>query len=225
MGRGAAAAAVAAAVRLSEVRVSIFPLPGAILFPGLQLPLHIFEPRYKALIKDALARDRRIGMIQPRTANQDKAADDGAPLYQIGCLGKIGEFEALDDGRYNLVLEGQARFRVTRELDVATPFRQVEAELLSEEDHPALAAIERAGFEREARRFADAQGYSVDWDAVARLDDESLIDGVSQIAPFDAAAKQALLEADGLSERCELLVQLMQFFGRRDNDDGRVTLQ
>ena len=207
------------------IRISVFPLSGTILFPGLQLPLHIFEPRYKALIKDALARDRRIGMIQPRITPQNKGTEDGAPLYRVGCLGKIGEFEALDDGRYNLVLEGQARFRVLRELDVATPFRQVEAELLGEEDHPALAAIERASFEREARRFADAQGYAVDWDAVARLDDESLIDGVSQIAPFDAAAKQALLEADGLSTRCELLVQLMQFFGRRDSDDGRVTLQ
>ena len=207
------------------MRVSIFPLPGAILFPGLQLPLHIFEPRYKALIKDALARDRLIGMIQPRISLQNSGAEEGAPLYQVGCIGKIGEFEALDDGRYNLVLEGQARFRMVKELDVATPFRQIEADLLGEEDEPALAAVERASFEREARRFADAQGYSVDWDAVARLDDESLIDGVSQIAPFDAAAKQALLEADGLSTRCELLVQLMQFFGRHDGDDGRVTLQ
>ncbi|MDL2353365.1 MAG: LON peptidase substrate-binding domain-containing protein [Pseudomonadota bacterium] len=201
------------------MRVSIFPLPGAILFPGLQLPLHIFEPRYKALIKDALARDRLIGMIQPQRA------EEGAPLYNVGCIGKIGEFEALDDGRFNLVLEGQARFRMVKELDVATPFRQIEADLLAEEDEPALAAVERASFEREARRFADAQGYAVDWDAVARLDDESLIDGVSQIAPFDAAAKQALLEANGLSARCELLVQLMQFFGRHDSDDGRVTLQ
>ena len=207
------------------MRISIFPLTGAILFPGLQLPLRIFEPRYRAMVKDALARDRRIGMIQPRIQLQNTRITDGAPLFSVGCLGKIADVEALDDGGYNLVLEGQARFRMLHELDVATPFRQIEAELLDEEEHPALAPVERASFEREARRFADAQGYAVDWDAVARLDDESLIDGVSQIAPFDAAAKQALLEADGLGTRCELLVQLMQFFGRRDSDDGRVTLQ
>ena len=201
------------------MRISIFPLPGAILFPGMQLPLHIFEPRYRAMVQDALARDRRIGMIQPQRA------EEGAPLFQIGCLGKIVEVEALDDGRFNLVLEGEARFRVLRELDAITPFRQVEAELLAEEAHPALAPVERASFEREARRFADMQGYVVDWDAVTRLDDVSLIDGVSQIAPFDLAAKQALLEADTLAQRCELLVQLVQFFGRRDSDDGRVTLQ
>lgn len=200
-------------------RLSIFPLTGTILLPGLQLPLHLFEPRYRALASDALARDRRIAMIQPQRPSE------GAPLYSVGCVGRIGEFEALDDGRFNLVLEGEQRFRVIRELDVATAFRQVEAELIEDDEDEALSSVERASFEREARRFADAQGYSVDWDSVARLDDMSLINGVSQIAPFDPAAKQALLEADDISTRCELLVQLMQFFGRRDGDDDRVTLQ
>jgi len=200
-------------------RLSIFPLPGAILFPGLHLPLHIFEPRYRALVGDALARDRRIAMIQPHTAAER------APLFAVGCVGKIEDVEALDDGRYNIVLAGEARFRLQRELEVATPFRQVEGELLEDDPHAALASVERAGFEQEARAFADAQGYLVDWDSVARLDDRTLIDGVSQIAPFDPAAKQALLEAATLSERCELLIQLMQFFGASDPDEGRVTLQ
>lgn len=201
------------------MRLSIFPLTGALLYPGLQLPLHIFEPRYRAMVTDALARDRRIGMIQPQRP------EDGAPLFSVGCVGKIAEVEALDDGCFNLLLEGESRFRVLRELEVITPFRQVEAELLADPLHQALSPIERAGFEREARRFAEAQGYRVDWDSVTTLDDTTLIDGVSQIAPFDAAAKQALLEAPSLAARCELLVQLMQFFGRRDSDEGRVTLQ
>lgn len=201
-------------------RISIFPLPGAVLYPGLQLPLHIFEPRYRAMVSDALVRDRQIGMIQPQRSFE------GAPLFAIGCLGRIGEVEAMEDGRYNIVLEGEARFRILRELDVTTPFRQVEAELFDEPANESLAPVERAGFEREAQRFADAQGYSVDWDAVTRLDDTSLINGVSQIAPFDPAAKQALLETESLSARCELLVQLMQFFGRRsDSDEDGATLQ
>lgn len=201
-------------------RVSIFPLPGAVLYPGLQLPLHIFEPRYRALVSDALVRDRLIGMVQPQRPVE------GAPLFEVGCLGRIGDVEAMEDGRYNVILEGQSRFRIVRELTVTTPFRQVEAELLPEPAEQVLASVERASFEREARRFADAQGYSVDWDQVSRLDDISLINGVSQIAPFDPAAKQALLEADGVSQRCELLIQLMQFFGRRaDGDEGAVTLQ
>lgn len=200
-------------------RLSIFPLPGALLFPGMQLPLHIFEPRYRAMVSDALARDRRIAMIQPQSPLE------GAPLFEVGCVGHIGEVEALEDGRFNIVLEGLSRFRVLRELDVTTPFRQVEAELLADPKDEVLSAIERAGFERSARKFADAQGYSVDWESVARLDDVSLINGVSQIAPFDIAAKQALLEAPDLATRCDLLVQLMQFFSRRDSDDGTVTLQ
>lgn len=201
------------------MRLSIFPLTGVLLYPGLQLPLHIFEPRYRAMVTDALARDRRIGMIQPQRP------EDNAPLFTVGCVGKIADVEALEDGRFNLVLEGEARFRLVRELEVITPFRQIEAELLEDPPHQTLSPVERAGFEREARRFAEAQGYRVDWDAVTTLDDSSLIDGVSQIAPFDAAAKQALLEAPNIAARCELLVQLMQFFGRRDNDEGRVTLQ
>jgi len=199
-------------------RLSIFPLTGAILYPGLHLPLHIFEPRYRALVSDALVRDRRIAMIQPQRSAE------GAPLFEIGCIGRIDEVEALEDGRYNVVLEGEARFRLLRELDVTSPYRQVEGELIEERDS-VLSPVERAGFEREARRFADAQGYSVDWESVQRLDDETLINGVSQIAPFDAAAKQALLEADDIPSRCELLIQLMAFFARRDGEDEIITLQ
>ncbi len=200
-------------------RLSIFPLSGAILFPGLQIPLHFFEPRYRALVSDALARDRRIAMIQPQ------GPAEGAPLFGIGCVGKIGDVEALEDGRYNVVLQGVTRFRLIRELDVTTPFRQIEAELLDEPAEEYLSSVERAGFERQARLFADAQGYSVDWKSVTRLDDVSLIDGVSQIAPFDPAAKQGLLEARTISERCELLIQLMEFYGRTDGEDEIITLQ
>lgn len=199
-------------------RLSIFPLPGALLFPGMQLPLHIFEPRYRAMISDSMARDRRIGMIQPITGG------DTPTLYEIGCVGKIAEVEALDDGRYNVVLEGVALFRVLRELDVTTPFRQVEAQLLPIDADDALSLGRRSSLEIESRRFADRQGYAVDWDAVARLDDESLVNGIAQIAPFDTAAKQALLEAADIETRAELIIQLMQFFGRHDGED-RVTLQ
>jgi len=201
------------------MRISLFPLAGAVLYPGLSLPLHIFEPRYRAMVSDALARDRRIGMIQPQKVEQ------GAPLYAVGCLGHIRDVEALPDGRFNIVLAGEARFRVLRELVVTTPFRQAEADLLPDDALQAISAVERAMFEREARAFADAQGYSVDWEQVTRLDDQSLINGVAQIAPFDAASKQALLEANGLADRCELLVQLMQFYGRHDGDEGAATLQ
>lgn len=209
----------AVVIRMSAKRLSIFPLTGVILFPGLQLPLHIFEPRYRAMVGDALARDRRIAMIQPQETRE------GAPLYTIGCVGKISDVETSEDGLYNIVLGGEQRFRILRELDVTTPFRQVEAELLDEPEDEFLSSVERAGFENEARKFAEAQGYSVDWDSVGSLDDVSLINGLSQIAPFDSASKQALLEAGDLGTRCELLIQLMEFFGKGDPDEGKVTLQ
>lgn len=183
------------------------------------MPLHIFEPRYRDLVGSALAKDRLIGMIQPQQSK------DGAPLYDIGCLGRIGDVEALEDGRYNIVLDGETRFRLVRELDVRTSFRQIEAEIIDDAEDEVLSSVERAGFEFEARRFADMQGYSVDWDSVERLDDETLINGVAQIAPFDAASKQALLEAPNLAQRCELMIQLMQFFALRDDGDEIVTLQ
>jgi len=208
---------------MTVTRLSVFPLPGALLFPGMHLPLHIFEPRYRAMVSDAMARDRRIGMIQPRPGPEHDRGEP--PLFEIGCVGRIAEVEALDDGCYNLVLEGVALFRLLNELDVTTAFRQIEAELLPPAEHdPVLALGRRAALELESRRFADAQGYAVDWSAVSRLDDEALVNGIAQIAPFDVAAKQALLESPSLDDRADLLVQLMQFFGRHDGED-RVTLQ
>jgi uncharacterized protein len=221
MGRGNAAATVGDIVRVMTVkRISIFPLPGAILLPGMQLPLHIFEPRYRSLVGDALARDRMIGMIQP------KGGGANPPLFGVGCLGRIGDVEALEDGRYNIVLEGLQRFTLVRELEVSTAFRQIEAELWEEDELGEILSLgERAALEAESRRFADAQGYAVDWNAVGQLDDFSLVNVIAQIAPFDAAAKQALLEARGLAVRSELIIQLMQFFGRHDGSEDRVTLQ
>ena len=199
-------------------RVSIFPLSGALLLPGMDMPLHIFEPRYRTLIHDAMARDRRIGMIQPRGEGVKPA------LYDVGCLGRISEFEVLDDGRFNIILEGLARFRVIRELDVTTAFRQIEADVEQAPEDEVLHSVERAALEQESRRFADALGYVVDWTAVSRLDDTSLVNGIAQIAPFDPAAKQTLLEADSLSERCDRIIQLMQIVGRMEPDGG-ATMQ
>jgi Lon protease-like protein len=201
---------------MKPTRLSVFPLGGALLFPRMQLPLHIFEPRYRAMITDSLARDRRIGMIQPRDANEPPT------LFDVGCVGRIADVEALPDGRFDIVLEGLARFTILRELDVTTPFRQVEAELEEAREDEFLSLGERASLEMESRKFADGLGYAVDWEAVTRLDDESLVNGIAQIAPFDVASKQALLEAATLGNRAALIVQLMQFFGRHGDDGGTL---
>lgn len=205
-------------------RLAIFPLSGTVLFPRMHLPLHIFEPRYRAMINEVMARDQRIGMIQP--SGKPGPGGEPPPLFQIGCIGRVAEIEALEGGRFNIILSGESRFRIVGELDVSTPFRQVDAEPFApEDDNPGiLAPSERAAIESEAEMFADQLGYSVDWSAVASLDDETLVNGIGQIAPFDAASKQALLEADTLSERSELAIQLMQFMRRNDGRSG-ATLQ
>jgi uncharacterized protein len=204
------------------LRVPIFPLAGALLFPRSQLPLHIFEPRYRAMIRDALASDRLIAMVQPMDAGEPPA------LFEIGCIGRIAACDELDDGRFNLVLEGLSRFRIAREAEVDTPYRQVDADRngFEEDPDPLLGLAQRAEVEREARRYADALGYMVEWDSVSRLDDEMLVNGIAQIAPLDVGSKQALLEATDLADRADLLVQFMQFQRMAPGGaDGPETMQ
>jgi Lon protease-like protein len=189
--------------------VPLFPLPGAILFPRAQLPLHIFEPRYREMVRDALDGSGRFGMIQPHRLDDDNTA----PLYGVGCVGDIVGVEELDDGRCNIVLHGTNRFRIVGERESEAPYRCAEVDITAfdDSDPPPLSLGQRAEVEREARRLGDALGLAVDWDAVGRLDDEMLVNSIAQVGPFDVGAKQALLEQALLDDRADLLVQLMQF--------------
>ena len=191
------------------LRVPLFPLPGAILFPRSQLPLHIFEPRYREMVRDAIDGPARIEMIQPHRFDDDNQA----PLYGVGCVGDIVGVEELDDDRFNIVLLGTNRFRLIEEASADTSYRCAEIDIAAFDDHepPPLSLSQRAEVERESRRLGEAMGLAVDWDAVSRLDDEMLVNAIAQVAPFDVGAKQALLEQGTLDGRADLLVQLMQF--------------
>ena len=190
------------------LRVPIFPLAGAILFPRSQLPLHIFEDRYREMIRDSIDGAGTIGMIQPLTLDPVNP-----PLYAVGCVGEIVGVEELQDGRFNIVLNGTNRFRLKAEVDLGTAYRNGDLDVGSFDDRepPPLAMVQRAEVEREARRLGDSLGLSVDWSAVSRLDDEMLVNAIAQVAPFDVPAKQALLESETFEQRADLLVQLMQF--------------
>ena len=192
------------------MRVPLFPLPGAILFPRSQLPLHIFEPRYREMVREAIDGGGHIGMIQPQQPDRD---DHHAPLYSVGCAGEIAGVEELEDGRFNIVLSGTNRFRLVAEVDLGTPYRNADIDVAAfdDRDPEPLALAQRSEVEREARRLGDALGLVVDWEAVGRLDDEMLVNAIAQVAPFDVSAKQVLLEAATLDVRADLLVQLMQF--------------
>jgi len=194
----------------APLRLPLFPIGGAILFPRTQLPLHIFEPRYRTMVEDATAGAARIGIIQPVGNGDDP---QHPPLYRVGCVGEIVGLEELDDGRFNVVLQGSTRFRLIAEADVGTPYRQadVDSAAFDDRDPDPLGLAQRSEVEREARRLGDTMGLTVDWSAVNRLDDEMLVNSIAQVAPFDVGAKQALLEANTLPDRADLLVQLMQF--------------
>jgi len=192
-----------------KLRVPLFPLGGAILFPRSQLPLHIFETRYREMVKDAIEGAGRVAMIQPLRDDDDNQA----PLYGVGCVGDIVGIEELDDGRFNIVLLGSERFRLIGESESDSAYRcaDVDVAAFDDSDPPPLSLGARAEVEREARRLGDALGLAVDWAGVNRLDDEMLVNAIAQVAPFDIGAKQALLEEATLAGRADLLVQLMQF--------------
>ena len=208
MGADPAAPAVGAAVHVSKpIRIPLFPLAGAILFPRTQLPLHIFEERYREMVRDVMGGRAQIGMIQPNEPG------DHPSLYRVGCVGELVGLEELEDGRFNIVLQGSDRFRLIAETDSATSYRQADIDVTAFDDSepPPLPLAVRSDVEREARRFGDALGLTVDWEAVGRLDDEMLVNAIAQVAPFDTGAKQALLEEPTLAGRADLVVQLMQF--------------
>ena len=161
------------------------------------------------MVRDAIDGAGQIAMIQPHRLDDDNQA----PLYPVGCVGEVVGVEELDDGRFNIVLLGSNRFRLVREAEIDAPYRcaEIDIEAFNDDEPPPLALIQRAEVEREARRLGDALGLAVDWAAVARLDDEMLVNAIAQVAPFDVGAKQALLEQATLDGRADLLVQLMQF--------------
>ncbi len=189
--------------------VPVFPLGGAVLLPGGALPLNIFEPRYLAMIADAVAGDRMIGVVQPRDEGEVPA------LFAVGGLGRITEFAETPDGRCLIVLSGVIRFRVSGELKVDTPYRQVEADYeayLADVSEPAaIDADARAGVEAALKVYLDANGLSADWDAVAQADDDALVRTLAAVCPFEPVEKQALLEAADLPARADMLVALMRF--------------
>ena len=191
------------------LRVPLFPLAGALLFPRAQLPLHIFEPRYRDMVRDAIDGAGRIGMIQPQRDDEDNQA----PLYEVGCIGDIVGIEELDGGRFNIVRLGANRFRLIGEAGGDTAYRcaDVDIEAFDDSEPEPLSLGARAEVEREARRLGDVLGLAIDWAGVNRLDDETVVKAIAQVAPFDVGAKQALLEQESLTDRADLLVQLMQF--------------
>ena len=203
--------------------IPVFPLPGALLLPRARLPLHIFEPRYLAMIEDCLkTRQRLIGMIQPRqTPGGEKR------LQAIGCAGRLTGFSETEDGRYMITLSGASRFRVKEEVQGFAPYRRFHVDW-SPFNRDLGLTEEDPGFQRETflsvlGRFFEKQGLSTDWKGLKEADPELLVNSLSMLCPFSPEDKQALLEAPTLVTRRETLVTLIEFALR--SGDEEETLQ
>ncbi|MCB2112275.1 MAG: LON peptidase substrate-binding domain-containing protein [Parvularculaceae bacterium] len=199
--------------------IPIFPLPGAIVLPHGQLPLNIFEPRYLRMIDDALAGGRTIGMIQPR-----EESPGGAPLYAVGCAGRITSFLETGDGRYLITLTGMLRFRIARELETETPYRQAEVDYsgyVADADLDETAhMVDREQLFDAMRDYLETENLSTDWDEAAEAPTDALVNSLAMGCPFAPNEKQALLEAPTVADRAECLVTLMSMGG--DISDGQI---
>jgi Lon protease-like protein len=214
-------------IDLPEI-IPVFPLPGALLLPRGQMPLNIFEPRYLALVDDALRDGHRlIGMIQP-DATQEGAADK-PPLFKIGCLGRITQLSESGDGRYLLELTGVARFRIERELPVKTEYRQCRVTYAPFADdfiaRKGESAVDRDAVLVALRAFMKANKLQADWEGIDQAPNEALVNALSMMSPYGAPEKQALLEAPDLKTRAELLVAITEIELAKKNTEGEPQLQ
>ena len=209
--------------------IPVFPLPGALLLPRGQMPLNIFEPRYLAMIDDALrSGNRLIGMIQPDPAHPGPDPDKPR-LFQVGCVGRMTQFAESGDGRYLIQLTGVARFRIAEELSVTTPYRQckVTYQPFVDDFTPRMGEdeVDRKALLRALTSFLKANNLKADWDGIENAPNEALVNALAMMSPYDAAEKQAMLEAPDLKTRAEILVAVTEIELAKSKTSGETPLQ
>ncbi|MDQ8732855.1 LON peptidase substrate-binding domain-containing protein [Bradyrhizobium sp. LHD-71] len=208
--------------------IPVFPLTGALLLPRGQLPLNIFEPRYLAMVDDALRDGHRlIGMIQPdaaHTGHRDRPA-----LFNIGCVGRITQLGETGDGRYILELTGISRFKIEEELTVTTSYRQCRVDYFPFVDdftaRKGEELVDRGEVLRVLSDFLKANNLKVDWDGIESAPNEALVNALAMMSPYGAAEKQALLEAPNLRARAEILVAVTEMELAKKKTSGEPPLQ
>jgi hypothetical protein len=209
--------------------IPVFPLPGALLLPRGQMPLNIFEPRYLAMIDDALRSTHRlIGMIQPDPTHP--GPDQTKPqLFRVGCVGRITQFAESGDGRYLIQLTGIARFRIDEELSVATLYRQCRVSFQPfAGDFIARKGeneVDRKALLRALTAFLKANKLKADWEGIENAPNEALVNALAMMSPYDAAEKQAMLEAPDLKTRAEILVAVTEIELAKSKTPGETPLQ
>jgi uncharacterized protein len=203
--------------------IPIFPLTGVLLLPRGQLPLNIFEPRYLAMTRDAMAGERLIGMVQPIDAQQSLAGNP--PVYPTGCAGRVTSFAETEDGRFLITLTGLCRFRIRDELPLLSGYRRVAPDwsgfthdLAGEED----AEFDRPRLLKSLVAYFERHKISANWDALAAVRGERLVASIAMACPFAPSEKQALLEAVDLGTRARLLTTIVEMAGMGPLAEGGV---
>ncbi len=216
--------------------IPVFPLSGVLLLPGGHLPLNIFEPRYLAMVDEALTGDRIIGMVQPSEEDNSNTPyqpdprkpvtaagtpPEHPPIYGTGCAGRINAFSETDDGRYLITLSGLIRFEVAGELEMKRGFRRVSAnyERFACDLSTGEADIDRDHLLETLRGYFSAQGIRGDWETIGQTENEHLVTSLAMICPFAASEKQLLLEAMTLQDRAETMTKIMEMAIHQPGND------
>lgn len=207
--------------------IPIFPLPSVVLFPHVFLPLHIFEPRYRQMVADALSGDRLIGMTLLRPGYESDY-EGQPPIYATGCTGLITHFERLEDGRFNLILRGLDKFKVLGEEDPGGNrlYRRALVNMIDE----SLGDHDRDTLRSERRRLESALGPFFDravgeQQLPSAMPDEDFVNALAQYLEFEPVEKQALLERSGTIARCRSMVELLEMkamLRKTAGDNGHV---
>lgn len=213
--------------------LGLFPLREVLLLPRGKLPLNVFEPRYVALLEDALAGNRLVGMIQPRDDAMEDEGSDGVedgdgenpfpPLYTIGAVGRVTSLTERADGTYAVTLTGLARFRLLRETGLHRGYRRARIDVSSfacDLTDGADLFFDRSRMLTALRRYCSLRGFGTRWNVIDQMDDETLLITLPMICPFPAAEKQALLESASLNDRAQTLQTLLELAGHEPGDDA-----
>jgi hypothetical protein len=193
--------------------IPIFPVPSALLLPGGQLPLNIFEPRYLAMVTYALASPTRlIGMVQPCENRNLTDIGEDPPLFETGCAGRLSFFQESDDGRLVIALNGVCRFhRLGQRLEPSGFLvADVDWQPFSNDLRIDITTLDREPLIGVMKRYFDLKGFETDWAQIENSDNHQLLATLSMICPFAVAEKQALLEADSMAKRADLLIVMME---------------
>ncbi|MEM7301295.1 MAG: LON peptidase substrate-binding domain-containing protein [Pseudomonadota bacterium] len=206
--------------------VGLFPLAGALLLPGGNLPLNIFEPRYLSLIEDTICGNKVLGMIQPRLDQQD--SDEEPALCQLGCLGRITAWRETGDGQCLINVTGIARFELLREAEGLRGYRRAAISVIGEDlddQEEAAKEVDRDELLRTLKAFLEANDLEADWEGVEEAPTDLLVNSLSMLSPYGPAEKQALLEARDLKTRAQTLVAITEVALAKEAGGSTTTLQ